>query len=178
VGWGAPPRSKSAGPSFPPMPTPTQTHQQTTHDMKSTEGPVPLTPPTQKSAVLCTQPPAGENHTKKAGDARQPKRLQSQHTHPSATRHPRLPTPPHNTLTCCAPHVHPLLTTAMAFVPYGFVLVQVQVQVGRRGCRVALGCVCVVFEAFWAVWRRQLSLCGAPPQGVVCKAPHISEWVV
>jgi hypothetical protein len=26
--------------------------------------------------------------------------------------------------------------------------------------------VCFVFEAFWAVWRRQLSLCGALPQGV------------
>jgi hypothetical protein len=33
-------------------------------------------------------------------------------------------------------------------------------------------------KPFWAVWRRQLSLCGAPPQGVVCKAPLISEWVV
>jgi hypothetical protein len=30
-------------------------------------------------------------------------------------------------LTCCSPHAHPLLThTAMAFVPYGFVLVRVQ----------------------------------------------------
>ena len=37
--------------------------------------------------------------------------------HPSATRHPRLPTPPHHTLICCAPHAHPLLPTAMAFVP-------------------------------------------------------------
>jgi hypothetical protein len=27
-------------------------------------------------------------------------------------------------------------------------------------------------------WRRQLALCGAPMQGVVCKAPLISEWVV
>jgi hypothetical protein len=50
-------------------------------------------------------------------DARQPKRLQRQHPHPSTTRHPRLPTPPHYTLTCCAPHAHPLLPTAMAFVP-------------------------------------------------------------
>jgi hypothetical protein len=34
--------------------------------------------------------------------------------------------------------------------------------------RVSRGaCVCVVFEASSAVWRRQLSLCGAPPQGVV-----------
>ena len=51
--------------------------------------------------------------------------------------------------------------------------------VGWAGAGVAwrLG-VCVVFEASWAVWRRQLSLCGAPPQGVVCKAPLISEWVV
>ena len=40
-------------------------------------------------------------------------------------------------------------------------------------------CVCcLVFEASSAVWRRQLSLCGAPPQGVVCKAPLVSEWVV
>jgi hypothetical protein len=39
--------------------------------------------------------------------------------------------------------------------------------------------VCVLsLKPFWAVWRRQLSLCGAPPQGVVCKAPLISEWVV
>ena len=44
----------------------------------------------------------------------------------------------------------------------------------RRGCV----CVCFVFEASWAVWRRQFSLYGAPPQGVVCKAPLISEWVV
>jgi hypothetical protein len=36
--------------------------------------------------------------------------------------------------------------------------------------RVSRGaCVCVVFEASWAVWRRQLSWCGASPQGVVCK---------
>ena len=31
--------------------------------------------------------------------------------------------------------------------------------------------VYVVFEAFLAVWRRQLSLCGIPSQGVVCKTP-------
>jgi hypothetical protein len=31
--------------------------------------------------------------------------------------------------------------------------------------------VCVVFEAFLDVWRRQLSLCGILPQGVVCKTP-------
>jgi hypothetical protein len=40
--------------------------------------------------------------------------------------------------------------------------------------RVSCGAwLCVVIEAFWAVWRRQLSLCGAspPPQGVMCKAP-------
>jgi hypothetical protein len=40
-------------------------------------------------------------------DARQPKRLQRQHTHPSTMRHPRLPTPPplHFGLlrTACAP---------------------------------------------------------------------------
>ena len=41
---------------------------------------------------------------------------------------PRRRTPPHRTLTCCAPHAHPLLPTAMAFVPYGFVLVKVQVH--------------------------------------------------
>jgi hypothetical protein len=46
-----------------------------------------------------------------------------------------------------------------------------------RECRVALVCV-LSLKPFWAVWRRQLSLCGAPPQGVVCKAPLISEWVV
>jgi hypothetical protein len=60
-----------------------------------------------------------------------PQRMQEarkrQHTPPSATRHPRLPIPPHHTLTCCAPHAHPLLPAATAFVPYGFVLVQVQV---------------------------------------------------
>jgi hypothetical protein len=50
-------------------------------------------------------------------------------THPSATQHPRLPAPPHQTLTCCATHAHPLLPTAKAFVPYGFVLVQVKVRV-------------------------------------------------
>ena len=90
------------------MPTPMQTHQQTIHDLTSTEGPVPLTLLTQKSAVLCTQPPAGEHHTKKADDARQkPKRLQRQNTHTRATRHPRLLTPPHHALdllrTACAP---------------------------------------------------------------------------
>jgi hypothetical protein len=31
----------------------------------------------------------------------------------------------HHTLTCCAPHAHPLLKTAMAFVLYVFVLAQV-----------------------------------------------------
>ena len=45
--------------------------------------------------------------------------------------------------------------------------------VGRRGCRVALVCV-LSLKPPWAVWRRQVSLCGAPPQGVVCKAPLIS----
>jgi hypothetical protein len=33
-------------------------------------------------------------------------------------------------------------------------------------------------QPFWAVWRRQLSLCGAPSQEVVRKAPLIYEWVV
>jgi hypothetical protein len=72
--------------------------------------------------------PRGGHHTKKAGDARQPWGLQRQHTHTSATRRPRLPTPPRCTLTFCAPHAHPLLPTAMAFVSYGFVLVRVRVQ--------------------------------------------------
>jgi len=49
-------------------------------------------------------------------------------THTSATRRPRLPTPPRCTLTFCAPHAHPLLPTAMAFVSYGFVLVRVRVR--------------------------------------------------
>jgi hypothetical protein len=114
------------------MPTPMQTHQQTIHDLKSTKGPVPLTSPTQKPVVLCTQLPAGEHHTKKADDARQPKRLKRQHTHPSATRHPHLPTPntTHCTMTCCAPLAHPLLPTAMAFVPHvGFVPVLFQFRV-------------------------------------------------
>jgi hypothetical protein len=38
--------------------------------------------------------------------------------------------------------------------------------------------LCVVIEAFWAVWRRRLSLCGALLQGVACKAPLTSGWVV
>jgi hypothetical protein len=42
-------------------------------------------------------------------------------THTSATRHPRLPTPSQHNLTFCAPHAHPLLPSAMAFVSYGFV---------------------------------------------------------
>jgi hypothetical protein len=46
--------------------------------------------------------------------------------------------------------------------------------VGRRRCRVALMCV-LSLKPFWAAWRSQLSLCGAPPQGVVCKAPLISD---
>jgi hypothetical protein len=61
-----------------------------------------------KSAVLCTQPPAGEHHTKKADDARQPNRLHLQrpypNTHTSATRHPRLLTPLQQTLTFYVPH--------------------------------------------------------------------------
>merc|ERR1719329_1519113 len=49
------------------------------------------------------------------------------HTHtPRDTR--ACPHHPITLLTFCAPHAHPLLPTAMAFVPYGFVLVQVQVQ--------------------------------------------------
>ena len=43
--------------------------------------------------------------------------------------------------------------------------------------RVALVCA-LSLKPFRAVWRRQLSLCGAPLQGVVCKAPLTSEWVV
>jgi hypothetical protein len=82
-----------------------------------------LTPPTQKSAVLCTQPPAGSTTQRKLATPDSPKRLQRQHTHTSATRHPRLPTLPQHTLTFCAPHAHPLLPTAMAFVSYGLVLV-------------------------------------------------------
>jgi hypothetical protein len=42
-----------------------------------------------------------------------------------------------------------------------------------RGARVCV--VCGVFEAFWAVWRRQLSLCGTAPQGVAAGA---MTWVV
>ena len=34
-----------------------------------------------------------------------------------------------------------------------------------------------LFGLSGVVWRRQLSLCGAPPRGVVCKAPLIFEWV-
>jgi hypothetical protein len=37
-----------------------------------------------------------------------------------------------HTLTFCAPHAHPLLPTAMAFVPHGFVLVEVEVQMWVR----------------------------------------------
>jgi hypothetical protein len=65
------------------MQTPTQTHQQTIYELNSTEGLVLLTPPTQKSTVLCTQPPAGEHHTKKADGARQPKKA-SKTTHTQA----------------------------------------------------------------------------------------------
>ena len=76
--------------------------------MKSTEGLVPLTPPTQKSAVLCTQPPAGEHHTKKADNTRQPKKLQRQHTQePRDTRtcpaHRHTVTPPHHRHTTFTP---------------------------------------------------------------------------
>jgi hypothetical protein len=42
-------------------------------------------------------------------------------THTQAPRDTRA-CPSHRTLTYCAPHAHPLLFTAMAFVPYGFVL--------------------------------------------------------
>ena len=38
-------------------------------------------------------------------------------------------------LACCAPHLHPLLPTATYFLPYGFVLVQIQVH----GIRTAYG---------------------------------------
>jgi hypothetical protein len=87
-----------------------------------------LTPPTQKSAVLCTHPPAGEHHTKKAGDARQPKEAPKT-THTQAPRDARA-TPAHSELlrTACAPHAHPLLPTVMAFVSYGFVLIRVRVR--------------------------------------------------
>jgi hypothetical protein len=33
-----------------------------------------------------------------------------------------LPTPPHHAMAFCAPHTHPFLPTAMAFVPFCFVL--------------------------------------------------------
>jgi hypothetical protein len=57
------------------------------------------------------------------------KRLQRQHTHKRHATPASVYTQPHRTLTSCAPHTHPFLHTAMAFVPYGFVLIQVQVQV-------------------------------------------------
>jgi hypothetical protein len=48
-----------------------------------------LKPPThQKSAVLCTQSPAGEHHTKKINDARQPKKA-SKTTHTQVPRDTR-----------------------------------------------------------------------------------------
>jgi hypothetical protein len=53
--------------------------------------------------------------------------------HTSATRHPRLPIPPHRALTFCAPHAHPLLSTVMAFVSYGSVLVLVRVRAANCG---------------------------------------------
>jgi hypothetical protein len=50
--------------------------------------------------------------------------------------------------------------------------------VGRCGCCVALVCVLSLeLSGVRVVWRRELSLCVAPPQRVVCKAPLISEGV-
>jgi hypothetical protein len=69
-------------------------------------------PTTQKSAVLCTQPPAGEHDTKKADDARQPKKA-SKTKHTQAPRDTRLPTPPCNTRDPTPPHSD-LLRTAYA----------------------------------------------------------------
>jgi hypothetical protein len=46
--------------------------------------------------------------------------------------------------------------------------------VGRRRCRVALVCVCVVFEAFLAVWRRQLLCVVLPRRGLYAKEQLIS----
>jgi hypothetical protein len=54
-------------------------------------------------------------------------------------------------------------------------------MLGKRGCNVGLAC-CVwqfsVYEAPLALWHRQLSLCGTPPQEIVCTAPLIFDWVV
>jgi hypothetical protein len=89
---------------------------------------VPLAPPIQKSAVLCTQPSAGEHHTKKAGDGRRQAAEMASKTRHTPKRHADTracpPHPHYNLLRTASVHAHPLLPTAMAFVPYGFVLVQ------------------------------------------------------
>jgi hypothetical protein len=46
----------------------------------------------------------------------------------------------------CAPHAHPVLTTAMAFVSYGFVLVRVRV--------VATALICFGYMPKQAIARR------------------------
>ena len=72
------------------------------------------------------QAPAGEHHVAYDSTTR-PNRLHT-HTHsPKRLAHPRSPMPPLSTLTARATHAHPLLTAALASVPYGLVLVRVRV---------------------------------------------------
>ena len=79
----------------------------------------------------CLIIPCGKHHTKKTDDANYALTgfNDNTHTHTSAVQHPRLPTPPHQHYFDLLRAVRaPLLLTAMAFVLYGFVLVQVQGQ--------------------------------------------------
>jgi hypothetical protein len=72
--------------------------------------------------------PCGEAPHKESWRRQTAQRGFKDNTHTSATRHLRQPTRPQHTLTFCAPHSHPLLSTAITFVSYGFVLVRVRVR--------------------------------------------------
>jgi hypothetical protein len=83
-----------------------------------------------------------------AGDARQPKKV-SKTTHTQTPRNTRAclhHSPPQHTITFCAPHAHPLLPTAMAFVSYGFVLVRVRVRFVLYVNSVYATCHCYVLH--------------------------------
>ena len=89
------------------MPTPMQTHQQTIHDLTSTEGLVPLSHhPLRNQRCFAHNPLRGSTTQRKLTTPDSPKRLQRQHTHKRhATPAPAHTTPAHSDLlrTACAP---------------------------------------------------------------------------
>jgi hypothetical protein len=123
-------------------------------------------PPTQKGCAALHKSSAGERHTKKANllqRSRHPIRVPSTpalaHAPPTRKAHRALTqTSAHLTFDSRATHARTLLPAALAYVPFGFVLVRVRVCncTGKQVVLTLLRCTSteLFFSAAAASWRR------------------------